>query len=131
MAKFNLVNDHTKAVCQDFIENLSMDYQWECEVKRKVKRRSSSQNNLMWMWLNDIAAEVKDATGYEVNEVHELFKDMFLDQKVIEIAGHSTETSTTTTLSTKEMVEYMDSISRFCAQTLGINLPYPEDMHAR
>jgi len=131
MAKFNLVNEHTRHVCQDFIENLSMDYQWECEIKRKVKKRSNSQNNLMWMWLSDIAGHVKDVTGYETNEVHELFKDMFLDQKVIEIAGHSTETSTTTTLSPKEMMEYMDSISRFCSQDLGIFLPYPEDLQRR
>ena len=51
-----------KAACHA-IMFLDPVLEWEIDVNKKKKRRSSSQNALMWMWLDKIAKAMSDKTA--------------------------------------------------------------------
>jgi len=129
MAKFTIANEASRQTAIKFIEGLSIDKTWICEVKKKTKKRSLSQNNLMWAWLDKVAKEASRVTGYTTNEIHEIFKEKFLQPEIRSLGGEDYKIYSTKDLSTIEMSEYMSSIDRFCASDLGIFLPHPQDAH--
>ena len=85
----------------------------------------------MWLWLDKIAKAMSDKTGYEVHEMHILFKNNFLDGKKISVGGLEALEQTTTSLTTAEMSEYLDKIQRFCASEMGVFVPLPEEAQLR
>lgn len=129
--KYAITNSETMRHVMYVISNLDAEKGWNVEIKRKTKQRTLSQNALYWRWMNEIAALVSEQTGYEKDEVHELFKDTFLDPKIITIGGVTTKRYSTQNLTTKEMSKYMDRVDRFCIQNLGISLPIPAELHLR
>ena len=110
---------------------LNLEKPWTVEIKPYRKKRTLSQNALMWKWIETVANHVSQHTGYTKAEVHEHFKAMFLPPKRVEIGGKVSEQRTTTKLTTKEMAQYMDAIYRWAAGELGLVLPIPEELHER
>jgi len=130
--KYTIVSPGTSTHVQHVIQNLDSEKVWIVEIKKKTKGRTLSQNALYWRWMDKIASLVSETTGYEVDEVHGLFKDKFLPKRIVTIGGVETEIpGSTKKLTTKEMVSYMDRIDRFCIQHLGISLPIPSEMQMR
>ena len=83
------------------------------------KRRSVNQN----AYFHGVICElISDHTGYEVDEVKEILKHMFLF--VDEPYPHARPTSR---LNTAEMAEFTDRCIRWAAQELGIVLPLPNE----
>jgi len=129
MKQSHIIRDaDTKADALASIANLNLEKPWRIIIERQTNRRTLSQNSLMWKWLNLVADHVRDHTGYESGEVHELLKKMFLMPKIIEIGGASTEVYSTKGLTTVEMSAYMDAIYRWATSELGMILPVPEDL---
>lgn len=92
------------------------------EFSKKISKRSLSQNNLYWLWLGVIG----ETLGYTANEIHEVFKRLFLKPRELKYRGRIIKMpSTTTELSIGEMAEYLNAIEREAGQ-LGILLPDPE-----
>jgi len=124
--------DMQARVC-GMIAALDLSMPMVVSVKQHRKKRSLSQNALMWKWINEAADILGSQLGYDQDDMHEIFKKKFLPasgRKLIEIGGEAHERLTTTNLTPQEMSEYMNSIDRFCA-SFGCLLPHPEDMHAR
>lgn len=92
-------------------------------IKPDRHPRSDLQNRYYWgCVLTEIAAE----TGHTTEELHEVFKEMFLERKFTAIKGKEyPQAKTTTTLSTLEFMEYIDRITAFVAEW-GISVPPPE-----
>lgn len=99
-------------------------------VEPQKKKRSLSQNALMWKWLNEVVAIVGDATGNDSDQLHWFFKQKFLKPEVVEVHGETAFHYTTTKLTPSEMSEYMDKIYSFVTQELRIRLTLPEERHA-
>lgn len=110
------------------IANLNIERPWDITIGRHVKKRSLSQNALMWAWINRVVEEVSDYTGMDADKVHEHFKAKFLTSEMIEMGGETTEYRSTKNLSTAEMADYMNRIYAFCTTELGLLLPVPELM---
>jgi len=118
----------------DHILGLSRDKPWNIEIKKHVKKRSLSQNALMWKWINQAADIIGRHTGYDADDMHEFFKAKFLPaagRTRIVIDGIPVERFTTTKLNTKEMHDYMGAIDRWAVSYLGLRLPHPEDAQRR
>lgn len=108
---------------------LNTEKKYVVEVKEYVKTRTPSQNALMWMWLDDIALKVGREIGYDKDDMHDVFKEKFLAPvKIINAAGVEIKKYSTKELSTKEMSEYMDAISRFAVSEWNIFVPLPEEL---
>lgn len=129
--KYTIHNPDSLKHVQHVISNMDCEKKWSVEIKRKTSGRSLSQNALYWRWMNEIAALVSEHTGYEKDEVHELFKAKFLTPKIVRVGIDEIKTYSTKGLTTKEMVDYMDRVDRYCIQALGISLPLPVEMQLR
>lgn len=109
------------------LAKISLDKPLQVEWQTYRKRRSLNQNNLMWMWINDLVEKVSDDTGHTPQEIHEYFKGQFLTPKIIEVMGQKFEVRTTTTLTTQEMTDYMNRIYAWACEQ-GYYLPLPEEL---
>lgn len=80
-------------------------------------KRSLDQNALMHLYIDVIARE----TGHDHEELHRIFKGLFLPKKKVTLNGVDYWlTGSTTELTKAEMREYLDKI---CALT---NIPIPD-----
>lgn len=126
---FTITTEADRKRALDHIGALSLGKPWQMTIGPLTRRRTLSQNSLMWAWLNEVAEHISDHTGYETHEVHEFCKHLFLPAKRVMIGGREVEYWTTTDLTTHEMSEYMEKIYRWASSELGLFLPSPELGH--
>jgi len=89
------------------------------DIDKKKNIRSLSQNRYYWLYLNVIETE----TGNTANDLHELFKRLFLPPTNKTILNTSIRLpASTTDLSKNDFSEYMEKI---CAMT-GVPIPDPQ-----
>lgn len=125
-AEFSIHDEASKQRTIAFISALNTEKQkWRVEVKRLVKKRSLSQNALMWKWHGEVVDAVCRDTGNDADDMHEHFKQKFLSPIITEINGEVSKRWSTKNLSTKEMSEFMDRIYAYVSGDLGIRLPLP------
>lgn len=92
------------------------------DIRRETGVRSNNQNNYYWACMEIIS----NSTGHTAEELHSLFKRLFLPPKYIKVLGRELKVpGSTSTLNKSEFVEYMMKISAEVAQ-MGITLPEPE-----
>lgn len=130
----------------NFIRDLSDRRKWVVTVKRYVKTRTKSQNALMWVWVEKAAKKAGDADGCSKDMMHKRFKKKFLTPiETFEEDGELFAIYSTKGLSAREMSDYMEKITWYCATNMGlvleaiprefsaasegIALPQPEEMH--
>ena len=125
------------------IANLDPDEAWKITAEPVKSARSHPFNAYLWAVPYKLISE---ATGYEVEEVHEYFLGRFFgwkDKKVPKTPRNpegveSVPVRTTTTdehgkrsvLSHEAVSEYVAYIQRFGAVKLGLVIPDPDPMHA-
>lgn len=108
------------------LTGLDLSKPWQVTIEPYRKRRSLSQNALMWAWVDEVTEYVREHTGHERDEVHDFLKAKFLPKRFVEINGELREVPPTTTeLTTQEMATYMDSIYAWATTGLGLKLPLP------
>lgn len=113
---------------RDLVAGLDLSKPWSVSVEPYRKKRSLSQNSLMWKWLNEVADQVQRETGQDADDVHEFFKQKFLKPQVVEINGETIMKYSTKNLTVPEMTEYMNRIYAFVTSVLGVLLPIPEEL---
>lgn len=101
---------------------------WRCvEVKispyKDSRNRTASQNNYLW---SAVYPEIANYCGYSTEEVHEWCKLAFLPRSFVTINGIEREVAkSTTTLTTGEFTQYIESIRAWAGSQLGISIPEP------
>ena len=83
------------------------------------KTRSNPQNSLYWSMLEII----QEDTGYTKDELHEMFKQTFLGDKIEVLGTPFIFSRSTTKLKKDEFTKYLTDIRYFVLDKLGINLP--------
>ena len=105
-------------------------------IERKRKHRSSEQNRYYWgvvipcivYGLIEVGNALQQGNEEHAVMVHEYLKNKFLSngQEVHTAEGEVLKmASTTTTLSTTEMMEYVDRCAQWAAEMLGVVIPAP------
>jgi hypothetical protein len=126
--KIQIINEATRSRAIEAIRSLSFDEPHEMTIRPKKSKRSHQANALYWVWIDRIRLHVMDSTGqaYSADAMHEWLKAKFLPTITVEVNGevHRCRLSTAS-LKVDEMSEYMESIDRFCVQSLGLYLPTP------
>lgn len=136
MMRFILQDEIRRGNCIEYIKRLDLRKPQLIDIKQWVKRRSESQHNLYWMWVNVIAKSKGDHTP---DDLHTAFKSHFLggrwmhfnpyfDDAGVYHDGRVFIPNSTTTLSTQEFSTYLNKIEAY-AHREGITLPYPDDLH--
>jgi hypothetical protein len=109
------------------VMSLDLTKPWLVTVEQYRKRRSLSQNALLWKWHGEVIKAVGEHTGMDAEDLHEFFKRKFLTPRIVELNGEIVERYTTTKLTTVEMSEFMTRIYAFVTSELGLLLPLPEE----
>jgi hypothetical protein len=92
------------------------------EAKRS---RSLNQNRYYWGVVLKILG---NEFGYSVDEMHDILKQKFLENKEVEFNGESFKVyKSTTSLTTKEFEEYTANIRRWAAE-LSVQVPEPNEV---
>ena len=129
MAKNTIVirNESLRKAALLTIGALDLDKPWTLTIERETKRRTLSQNNLMWKWHESVVKAIHEHSGTDKDEVHEFFKRKFAPVRYVDIAGELVEYRSTKHLTSKEMTDYLNKIYAW-ATAEGYFLPVPEDL---
>ena len=131
MAKETVIisDEDTQFRVAKVIGGLNLDKPWVVSWERHVKRRTLSQNALMWKWVDEVVDHVEKYTGHDKDEIHDYFKDRFLPTRIISFGDDVRRvTGSTKKLNTTEMTDYMNKIYAWATTELGLFLPVPEDL---
>ena len=101
----------------------------EVIVRPESRQRSNPQNKYYWGVVLKI---LSNETGYEPDELHLIFKDLFL-KEYAEINKEDKRIvipylKSTTELSTQEFEDYLTRIKRWAAIELNIYIPEPNEV---
>ena len=131
MAKEVLIirNEALRKTALFTIGALDLEKPWKVTIERESKRRTLSQNRLMWQWVDGVVAHIYEHTGTDKNDVHDFLKKKFLHSRhiVIGASGEDCDPSTKN-LNIAEMAKYMEQIYAWATTELGLFLPVPEDL---
>jgi hypothetical protein len=103
------------------------DKPWTVYFSDKKAPRSLKQNKYYW---GVVLKKISDHTGYEAEELHEMFKAKFgivtkfdgFDGELIEYAR------STKFFDTRQFSEYIDKIREFAQNKIGVYIPQPNEI---
>ncbi|MBC4013652.1 recombination protein NinB [Morganella morganii] len=124
-----LFHESTKdAAWQHLKEALATNKPHRVTIKPWKSTRSLSQNALMWMWNDDIAAAINEISTERLSkdEMHEYLKELFCPIKTISVMGVVQRVKSTKLLNTEEMNFYLRRIEVWCIDR-GIKTRIPEN----
>jgi len=104
-------------------------------IEVKPERNTRSQRANRWYW-GSILPLISEHTGYDVDELHDLFKMRFFPKHVAladdngVIKGEGVVGGSTARLTTGEFSEYCERVRRFAAEELGVVIPDPREVAA-
>ncbi len=103
----------------------------ELVVKRRAKTRSGDQNAYYWGVVVHLVMEGLNDLGHDVTQedTHDFLKGQFNAREVVnEATGEVVKVPRSTTeLSTAEFSEYVERISKWAGEWLGISIPLPNE----
>ena len=105
--------------------NLLTNGDYIVTINRIKSHRTISQNKLYRLWVKLIA----DKTGNTEDDLHDYFKDVFLEKQYKVLFNKQVESGgSTTRLTTKEFTTFLDKIYLFASEELKMILPKPDDI---
>ena len=117
--KVGFKSDHHKKLFDNYVAQFR-DGKYRLEINELKEKRSDKQHRYYWVYLGIISRE----SGHTPEELHLLFKGLFLTKDIKEIMGKQVRiTKSTTELSKGEFCEYLVQISGEC----GVELPATND----
>ena len=117
MKRYKVTSNEELEHARKQIGELDLSKAWEIEVKPFAFNRSTAQNKRYWALIQELGSFL----GYEDFEMHELMKYKFLSYKQEMLGDEMVVIPSTSKLTIKEFVSYLDQVERF-AVTLGFKL---------
>ena len=117
MKRYKVTSEEELENVRKQIGELDLSKAWEVEVKPFAFNRSTQQNKKYWALISELGSFL----GYSESEMHELMKFKFLSYKQELLGDEMTVVPSTSKLTIKEFVEYLEKVERF-AVSLGFTL---------
>lgn len=109
-----------------YLAGLKEGTRFSVSVEKWKNKRSMKQNAYYWAALTTIS----EHTGHTPQELHEIFKRMFLPPQFIQYKGEKIKVpGSTTKLSSAEFAEYIERIGAEAA-SMGITIQTPDEYYA-
>tara|TARA_R100000951_G_C2594609_1_gene166192 strand:- start:378 stop:776 length:399 start_codon:yes stop_codon:yes gene_type:complete len=96
----------------------------EVTIKEYKPKRSNQLNQYYW---GVVVKIISDYTGYTKEETHELLKHTFLKKKILIKDGWFDTTNSTTKMNNKEMLDFIEQVKLWAAETLSLYIPDPHE----
>tara|TARA_R100001244_G_scaffold122634_1_gene92271 strand:+ start:145 stop:504 length:360 start_codon:yes stop_codon:yes gene_type:complete len=119
MLRFGFKGSMRVEVKENKVFPIQKDGTYELSVFKK--KRSLPQNKYYW---KVIVHMISEETGYTIDQAHGKLAQKFL---LVRDSGTPYARSTTS-LSTKEMEDYLENIRRWAAEFLSLNIPEPGEV---
>ena len=117
MKRFKVTSEEDVENLRRFVGELDLSKAYEVEIKPFAFNRSTQQNKKYWALIGELGSFL----GYSESEMHELMKYKFLSYKQEMLGDEMTVVPSTSKLTIKEFVEYLEKVERF-AVSLGFTL---------
>jgi CTP:phosphocholine cytidylyltransferase-like protein len=121
--KKKLITEEDRNQAITSLVKITLTEGWWFELTKRRKVRTVSQNRLERLWLACISFE----TGNDANELHDYFKEKWIEPKEVIIFEEKKMVYSTRNLNTVQFKYFLDKIQAFVSTELGITLPVPED----
>ena len=108
-----------KPLYDAYVAGLKPDTRYEVTIKRYRAKRSDAQNKYYW---GVVVQMIADETGNNKDMTHDGLRSMFLIDKT----GKMPVIRSTTSMTTKEFMEYIDTVVLWAAEFLGVIVPPPD-----
>lgn len=121
----------------NLVANLPLDgRQWRLVWQEAKEKRRDAQNRLLWSWNSAIQAHMRDSFGQvaSAEEWHEVLCRKLMPAEAVNVrlpdgtmmdAGRWRSSKA----SVREMTEYLNLLDSYCAESLGLLLPHPQDIY--
>jgi len=96
----------------------------EVTISEYRPKRSNQLNQYYW---GVVVKIISDYTGYTKEETHELLKQTFLKKKVLINDEWYDTTESTTKLDNKQMLEFIEQVKQWAAETFYLYIPDPHE----
>ena len=117
MKRYKVTSEEELENVRKQIGELDLSKAWEVEVKPFAFNRSTQQNKKYWKLIGELGSFL----GYDPGEMHELMKYKFLSYKQELLGDEMVVIPSTSKLTIKEFVEYLEKVERFAVE-LGFTL---------
>ena len=117
MKRYKVTSEEELENVRKQIGELDLSQAWEVEVKPFAFNRSTQQNKKYWKLIGELGSFL----GYDESEMHELMKYKFLSYKQEMLGDEMVVIPSTSKLTIKEFVEYLNKVERFAIE-LGFTL---------
>jgi len=117
MKRYKVTSEEELENVRKQIGELDLSKSWEVEVKPFAFNRSTQQNKKYWKLIGELGSFL----GYDPGEMHELMKYKFLSYKQELLGDEMVVIPSTSKLTIKEFVEYLEKVERFAVE-LGFTL---------
>ena len=131
--EFFVSSDNSWLACVSHCQDLLEDGATLKITVKDARKRSLSQNALLWLWYGELVTQIKQKSNetYSTDDLHEYFKSRFCPGKIIKFGNKEIQATSTTRLDTGEMTRYLDQIHEWACGagfklTIPINSEYRE-----
>ncbi len=127
MPTFNAIGQNGIAAIIDYLRKIPDDGKCrQISIILHRAKRSVSQNRLYRLWLSLIAHE----TGNSADDLHDVFRTMFLGTNSVIIGNFNANTPiSTTTLDSAQFSSFLEQLEAWVTSEIGVILPHPEDQY--
>jgi hypothetical protein len=124
------LSQHNKELILHLIDKLDLSQTYEITIKKYSPKRTNPQNNLLWKWHTEVAAELSIFTGHHwtAEQVHyRIFCPKFLDGQVCMLPDN-TPTWVSKTSSNQSIIDLSEAMQKYevWCLTNDIDLTQPE-----
>ena len=118
-----------------FLSGLDLTKPRKIAITEIRSKRSDAQNRLLWMWNNEIQKHLREAFGQiaSAEEWHEIMVAKLWPSELHRVelpdgSAYKVGRAKTRGFTQAQMTEYLEMLDQYCAESLGLLLPHPEDL---
>ena len=131
--RFLLKNGRIKSATTTYINTIEPEPLMEVIVRPHKKNRSLAQNNLLWLWLREMARflDVEHGIKCTPEGLKEEFQDRFLGHTPYTASDGVTRSRIrgTSELNTQDFTDFLVRLEAYAIAELSCTLPRPEDIY--
>lgn len=114
----NAIRFANKEYLNNFLKGMPDGQYLVIDIEKRKRLRSNQQNAMYWAY---VIPAISSETGHTHEELHFFFKRKFLPKQYIKIGNtRILAEPSTTKLTTKEFMDYVEQIMVWSAQELGM-----------
>lgn len=134
MSELIVSNDMDRQRLVNFVQKMPLDKAKRIRIDDYDEGRSDAQNRLLWKWNNEIQKHLADHYGQHASaeEWHDILVAKLCESEIRRVKLPTGEQykvgrARTSKMGVKKMAEYLTKLDHYCAESLGLLLPHPDD----